>query len=111
MAIFLSATNLADLTGTSLATAQKWGENGVYPYHRNENGKMGFWMEELNEVQPVRQMLETKWDEEAHVVPLRDFTSVELFAGAGAYATAADSAAAKLLPQFGQNTVSSFTWF
>ena len=61
MAIFLSATNLADLTGTSLATAQKWGENGVYPYHRNENGKMGFWMEELNEVQPVRQMLETKF--------------------------------------------------
>ena len=86
MAIFLSATNLADLTGTSLATAQKWGENGVYPYHRNENGKMGFWMEELNEVQPVRQMLETKWDEEAHVVPLRDFTSVELFAGAGGLA-------------------------
>ena len=57
MAIFLSATNLADLTGTSLATAQKWGENGVYPYHRNENGKMGFWMEELNEVQPVRGQL------------------------------------------------------
>jgi DNA (cytosine-5)-methyltransferase 1 len=86
MAIFLSATNLADLTGTSLATTQKWGENGVYPYHRNENGKMGFWMEELLDVQPVRQMLETRWDEEAHVVPLRDFTSVELFAGAGGLA-------------------------
>ena len=74
------------MTGTSLATTQKWGENGVYPYHRNENGKMGFWMEELLDVQPVRQMLETRWDEEAHVVPLRDFTSVELFAGAGGLA-------------------------
>ena len=43
MPTFLSTTNLADLTGTSLATAQKWGENGVYPYHRNENGKNGFY--------------------------------------------------------------------
>lgn len=72
--------------GTSLATAQKWGESGVYPYHRNENGKMGFYMEDLLDVNPVRQMLDTNWDEEANVVPLRDFTSVELFAGAGGLA-------------------------
>lgn len=86
MPTFLSATNLADLTGTSLTTAQKWGESGVYPYHRNENGKMGFYMEDLLDVNPIRQMLETNWDEETHVVPLRDFTSVELFAGAGGLA-------------------------
>ena len=81
MYTFLSATNLADLTGTSLATAQKWGESGVYPYHRNEKGKDGFYMEELTDVEPVRMMLNTKWDEEFHVAPLRDYTSVELFAG------------------------------
>ena len=74
------------MTGTSLATAHKWGESGVYPYHRNENGKMGFYMEDLLDVNPVRQMLETNWDEEANVVPLRDFTTVELFAGAGGLA-------------------------
>ena len=86
MPTFLSATNLADLTGTSLATAQKWGETGVYPYHRDENGKEGFYMEELTDVEPVRMMLHTKWDEEFHVAPLRDYTSVELFAGAGGLA-------------------------
>ena len=86
MPTFLSATNLADLTGTSLATAQKWGESGVYPYHRNEKGKEGFYMEDLRDVEPVRQMLETNWEEELHVAPLRDFTSVELFAGAGGLA-------------------------
>ena len=86
MPTFLSATNLADLTGTSLATAQKWGRSGVYPYHRNENGKEGFYMEELIEVEPVRMMLHTRWDDELHVAPLRDFTSVELFAGAGGLA-------------------------
>ena len=83
---FLSATNLADLTGTSLATAQKWGESGVYPYHKNEKGKEGFYMEELTDVEPVRMMLETNWDEEFHVAPLRAYTSVELFAGAGGLA-------------------------
>ena len=86
MHTFLSATNLADLTGTSLATAQKWGENGVYPYHTNEKGIKGFYMEELSDVESVTQMLNTNWDEEFHVAPLRDFTSVELFAGAGGLA-------------------------
>ena len=71
MAIFLSAMNLADLTGTSLATTQKWGENGVYPYRRNENGKMGFYMEDLLDIEPVRQMLQSNWEEEENVVPLR----------------------------------------
>ena len=86
MQTFLSVNNLADLTGTSLATAQKWGESGVYPYHRNEKGKKGFYMEELTDVEPVRMMLNTHWDEEFHVAPLRAYTSVELFAGAGGLA-------------------------
>lgn len=86
MPTFLSATNLADLTGTSLATAQRWGATGVYPYHRNEQGRDGFWMEELTDVEPVRRMLTTHWDEETHTVPLRGYTSVELFAGAGGLA-------------------------
>lgn len=72
--------------GTSLATAQKWGESGIYPFHKNENGKEGFYMEELTDVEPVKLMLETNWEEEFHVAPLRDFTSVELFAGAGGLA-------------------------
>lgn len=86
MPTFLSATNLADLTGTSLATTQKWGESGVYPYHKNEKGKEGFYMEELTDVEPVKMMLETNWEEEIHVTPLRDYTAVELFAGAGGLA-------------------------
>lgn len=83
---FLSATNLADILGTSFATVQKWGETGVYPYRKNEQGKEGFYMEDLTEIPSVRSMLETRWEEEAHATPLRDFTSVELFAGAGGLA-------------------------
>ena len=72
--------------GTSIATAQKWGESGVYPYRTDEKGKRGFYMEELTNIPSICQMLETRWDEEAQVTPLRDFTSVELFAGAGGLA-------------------------
>lgn len=82
MRTFLSTSNFADLLGTSIATTQKWGETGVYPYH-SHNGKMGFYMEELTDVEPVQMMLSSNWDEEKHVTPLRDFTSLELFAGAG----------------------------
>lgn len=86
MQTFLSVNNLADLTGTSLATVLKWGKNGVYPYRKDDKGKDGFYMEDLVDIPPVRMMLESKWDEEYSVHPLRDYTSVELFAGAGGLA-------------------------
>lgn len=85
MRTFLSTSNLADILGTSIATTQKWGENGTYPY-RSHNGKMGFYMEDLNDIPQVNDMLNSKWEEEMHVTPLRDFTSLELFAGAGGLA-------------------------
>ena len=85
MRTFISATNLADILGTSLATVQKWGESGVYPCH-TKKGKKGFYMEDLTDISSINQMLNTQWDEEYYVAPLRDYTSVELFAGAGGLA-------------------------
>jgi len=82
---FLSETNLADIVGTSIATTQKWGQSGVYPSH-TQDGKKGFFMEELTDIPDVQRMLHSNWDEESTVVPLRDYTSVELFAGAGGLA-------------------------
>ncbi len=38
------------------------------------------------DIEPVKMMLNSNWDEEFHTAPLRDFTSVELFAGAGGLA-------------------------
>lgn len=86
MTTFISASKLADITGTSIATAQKWGESGVYPYHIDYQGRKGFFMEELTAIQYVNDMLKSHWTEEMKVTPCRDFTSVELFAGAGGLA-------------------------
>ena len=82
---FISENNFAALVGTSNATAQKWAENGVYP-SRLENGVKGFYLEELEAVPEVREMLHSRWDEEWNVNPLREYTSVELFAGGGGLA-------------------------
>ena len=43
-------------------------------------------MEELSAIQPITEMLKSRWDDEMDVKPARDFTSVELFAGAGGLA-------------------------
>ena len=82
---FISVNNLAALVGTSNATVQKWAENGTYPTHTH-NGVKGFYMEELDTIPEVVEMLNENWDEEQVVKPTRDYTSVELFAGGGGLA-------------------------
>jgi len=94
MQTFLSVNNLADITGTSFATAQRWGASGQYPY-REFKGKYGFYMEDLQEIPLVKSMLESHWDEELVVTPRRDFSSVELFAGAGGLALGLEMAGFK----------------
>jgi len=83
---FLTVNNLADILGTSIATVQKWGESGMYPLHKDDKGMQGFYMDDLKEIPAVKSMIDSNWDEEAEVKPLRDFTSIELFAGAGGLA-------------------------
>ena len=82
---FISENNFAALVGTSNATAQKWAENGTYPSH-SENGTKGFYLEELENVPEVKEMLHSCWDDELNTRPLRAYTSVELFAGGGGLA-------------------------
>lgn len=82
---FISENNLAALTGTSNRTVKTWGTNGRFPHHV-QNGVGGFYMEELATIPEVKSMLESKWEEEFKVEPLRQYNSVELFAGGGGLA-------------------------
>lgn len=92
MAKFISIGNVADILGVSVATARNWGESGTYPLHKDDRGRSGFYMEELKSLDPIRQMLESNWESEETVTPQRDFTSVELFAGAGGLALGMEKA-------------------
>lgn len=82
---FISENNLAALTGTSNSTVQKWAENGLFPSFIH-NGVRGFDMENLSSISEVKSMLESKWEKETDVIPLRQYNSVELFAGGGGLA-------------------------
>lgn len=86
MMTFISESSLADITSTSLATVHKWGNKGAYHCVKNERGQNGFYMEELCDIPAIKAMIDSCWDEEKRIAPLRDFTTVELFAGAGGLA-------------------------
>lgn len=100
--MFISESNLAALTGTSSATTRGWAEKGVYPSYIDENGKGGFMMEDLTNIPEISAMLNSTWDEETATIPLRDYTSIELFAGGGGLALGMEKAGFKhvLLNEF-----------
>lgn len=102
MGTFLTTSNLADIMGVSLATAQKWRNTGTYTPRTDEKGREGFYMEDLLGLSPIRAMLKNHWQEELQVVPARTFTSIELFAGGGGLALGMEQAGFKhvLLNEF-----------
>lgn len=90
--MFISENNLAALTNTSNATTRSWAERGIYPTYFDKNGVRGFQMEDLQDIPEVKEMVKNSWDEEFKVQPLRNFTSVELFAGGGGLALGMEKA-------------------
>jgi DNA (cytosine-5)-methyltransferase 1 len=90
--MFISESNLAALTGTSLATTQGWAKKGVYPSHTDSNGVKGFFLEELTDIPEARSMVENRWADELNVTPLRTYNSIELFAGGGGLALGMEKA-------------------
>lgn len=82
----ISASNFADIMGVSKATLLKWERNGKFVPHDDGSGKKYFFIEELVKVPQIQEMLNSQWDDEIKIVPLRNYTSIELFAGAGGLA-------------------------
>ncbi|MGN0219615.1 MAG: DNA cytosine methyltransferase [Muribaculaceae bacterium] len=105
---FISENNLAALIGTSNATVRKWADTDVYP-SRIKNGIRGFFLEDLKAIPEISEMLDSQWEKELNCTPLRDYTSVELFAGAGGLALGLSMAGFKhvLLNDFDHNACST----
>lgn len=68
--MFVSESNLAALTGTSLAVTQSCSRKELYPSHV-EDGIRGFNLEDLKDILEAFEMVNNHWEEEAHVLPLR----------------------------------------
>lgn len=83
---YISESNFADLMGVSRATVEKWRNSGKYEVVRDDRGKSSFTVDSVKDFDEIRSMLYSSWETESNVTPRRDYTSIELFAGAGGLA-------------------------
>lgn len=74
------------LDGSIWAYCFNVGASGKYKVKEDDNGKLFFELSDLQSVPEIAEMTNSKWEEEMKVKPLREYTSVELFAGAGGLA-------------------------
>lgn len=88
---FISVNILADVLGVSRANVSKWAvKNNIDTI--TINGIEGFSYSQLVGIPQIDEMLNTKWDEELDVTPLRQYNSIELFAGGGGLALGMEQA-------------------
>lgn len=88
-------SDLADIAGVSKATVQKWAVNGTFAALKNKEGKWEFDISSIQGIPGVEDMANSNWDKEMKVVPKREYTSIELFAGAGGLAIGMEKAGFK----------------
>lgn len=88
---YISSNNFADLLGVSRATIEAWIRSGKYTPVEID-GKQVFKLTDLTCVPEVNDMLTTRWNDELTTTPSRQYTSVELFAGAGGLALGMEKA-------------------
>lgn len=77
--------------GVSKATLQKWGRAGFVTPHNTPQGAF-FYVSELLHIPEIKEMEDSHWESELEVKPLRPYTSIELFAGAGGLAIGLEKA-------------------
>ena len=87
----ISETLLADILSVSKATVEKWKNN-----EKIKALDSGYYsIDTLEQFPQIKAMLKTGWDSELNEAPLRDYQSIELFAGAGGLALGLEKAGFK----------------
>ena len=89
---FFTITDIADILGVSHRTVTNWIGNGKLRIETNEKGQKGFYSSQLWGIPQIEAMINSSWEEEKNVTPLRPYTSIELFAGGGGLAVGMEKA-------------------
>lgn len=88
----IDAELLADIVSVSKATLLKWEKTGKITPILSESGKKKYSVDQLTEFKEIRDMLGSTWDSEKQIRPVRKYSSIELFAGAGGLAIGLEQA-------------------
>lgn len=88
----ISFNNLADLLGVSRATVEAWVASGKIEVHIGEKNARFFYLDEISLFPEISAMMNSSWEKEMGVKPVRRFTTIELFAGAGGLALGMEKA-------------------
>lgn len=88
----ISDTNFADIMGVSKRTLLLWEQNGKFVPQKDNKGNKFFNTDDLKGVPEIKEMIESSWNEELEIKPLRRYTSIELFAGGGGLALGMEKA-------------------
>lgn len=92
MNMFFTTNNLADILGVSFRTVDSWINSGKYTVETDEEGRAGFSYQQLIGIPEIDDMVNSNWENELNVKPLRQYTSIELFAGGGGLALGMEKA-------------------
>jgi DNA (cytosine-5)-methyltransferase 1 len=84
----ISESLLADMMSVSKRTIKSWKKNGkVKPL---KNGRYA--LSDLELFPPIKAILDSQWDKEQNITPIKHYKSIELFAGAGGLAIGLEKA-------------------
>ena len=90
--MLIRAELLADIVAVSKATLVAWEKHGKLHPILDDDGEKHYALAQLADFPAVKAMLESNWAAEAQVKPLRPYSSIELFAGAGGLAIGLEQA-------------------
>lgn len=88
----ISFNNFSDLLGVSRATVDFWVSSKRLKVHVDKNNSKFFFLDEISDFPEISSLINSTWEKELVVAPLRHFTSIELFAGAGGLALGMEKA-------------------
>lgn len=91
----ISAENLADILGISKRTLLHWERCGRFASKTDKSGRKYFDSDDLMDIPEVSEMVNSRWDAELGTKPKWEYTSIELFAGAGGLALGMEQAGLK----------------
>lgn len=84
---YYSIAHVADILGMSKETLRRWDANGKLVAKRHpKNNYRVYHRSQLEKFEQVQLLFNSRWQEEMQSKPLREYRSLELFAGAGGLA-------------------------